>query len=765
MGDLVEWVWRGGFAVRFVMHRVMVFGVMAAAALGGWVDETAYVHETVRGPVPDLIRLDVPEALENRALAELGLVDVTAAPFGADARGMKDSTEAIQGAVDFARDHQMVCFFPAGTYKVSDTIRCTQGFYRRQNGRISGSGNFPCVLVGSREGAQRPRIVLTDNAAGFGDLDKPKYVVYFWARSVDEGAEKPQPNISFNQMFVGIDVVLGKGNAGAVGIRHRAAQGSGVQDCTIDATGGLAGLEGGAGSGGSHAGITVIGGRIGMDLRQTQPAPTITGVTLIGQTGPAILNDSRQALCAVGVKIVRTGPGAAIVGGAGWNVHFQGQVVLVDSEVAFELPDAGNVVIEAQRSFYFHNVYVKNAAVLARLPKGEQVGGRAQGWLRVEQLAQPVGMPAYKGRQYVCPVFVDGVKLPGALVRAAEVDGPPADLCSRHLWDAGLAGWEEALRGQAACATNVKAAPYGAKGEGVSDDTEALQRAVDENAVVFLPKGIYRVSRTLRLGAKTKVVGVGKAFSVIAVRGDEGFFTDAKQPRPVIQTADAADAETVMSFCGVYVPREVPGAYALQWRAGARSFVRDVQLLLMPGVGYGKRGPDHAPRTSPLVVVTGNGGGRWYNFELGVGQASPGYRHILIDGTHEKLAFYQCCPEGVRSEANMEIRNSRNVSIYGFKGEGNTYMVWMKDSADVRVFGYGGNASGRPEDTLFRVERCEDFLLAGMVDHPMEQGHAAIRGAVGTDPERWHMVIETTEAGETVRTGSLVRPILYQRGG
>ncbi|MBE0537472.1 MAG: hypothetical protein IH624_17550, partial [Phycisphaerae bacterium] len=253
------------------MRVFLVLWAMAAAC--GQVDEGAYVHDTVREPVADLIRLDVPGELGNRALAELGFVDVTAAPFGADPRGGTDSTVAIQAAVDFARDHQMVCFFPPGTYKVSDTIRCVQGFYRRQHGRLSGAGNFPCVLVGSRKEAQRPRIVLADNAAGFGDPDKPKYVVHFWARSLEEGADKPQPNISFNQMFVGIDVAVGKGNAGAVGIRHRAAQGSGVQDCTIDATGGLTGLEGGAGSGGSHAGVTVIGGRIGMDLRQTQPVP------------------------------------------------------------------------------------------------------------------------------------------------------------------------------------------------------------------------------------------------------------------------------------------------------------------------------------------------------------------------------------------------------------------------------------------------------------------------------------------------------------
>jgi len=65
-------------------------------------------------------------------------------------------------------------------------------------------------------------------------------------------------------------------------------------------------------------------------------------------------------------------------------------------------------------------------------------------------------------------------------------------------------GWGEEWHGPFANWTNVKTA-YGAKGDGVTDDTSALQAALDgiakngKSAVLYLPAGQYVVSRTLRL--------------------------------------------------------------------------------------------------------------------------------------------------------------------------------------------------------------------------------------------------------------------------
>ncbi len=64
--------------------------------------------------------------------------------------------------------------------------------------------------------------------------------------------------------------------------------------------------------------------------------------------------------------------------------------------------------------------------------------------------------------------------------------------------------------GGAALAERVDAAQFGAKGDGVSDDTAGLQRAVDAatargGGVVVVPPGVYRVTRTVSLSGKGNV--------------------------------------------------------------------------------------------------------------------------------------------------------------------------------------------------------------------------------------------------------------------
>jgi len=72
---------------------------------------------------------------------------------------------------------------------------------------------------------------------------------------------------------------------------------------------------------------------------------------------------------------------------------------------------------------------------------------------------------------------------------------------------------------------NVKHAAYGAVGDGVADDTVAIQTALDAAAIqvgsshagnmVLLPKGTYRVTQQIRVPCWVQLVGVGSGASII----------------------------------------------------------------------------------------------------------------------------------------------------------------------------------------------------------------------------------------------------------
>jgi hypothetical protein len=79
-----------------------------AAVLGPVTDEAGGAHLAPLGT--------------SQPLAGDGIIDVTKPPFDADPTGATDSTVAIQRAVDYARAHYAVAYFPVGEYLVSIMI-------------------------------------------------------------------------------------------------------------------------------------------------------------------------------------------------------------------------------------------------------------------------------------------------------------------------------------------------------------------------------------------------------------------------------------------------------------------------------------------------------------------------------------------------------------------------------------------------------------------------------------------------------------------
>ena len=253
-------------------------------------------------PVPNLSGGRVQRLLAPGQGAD-GLLDVTQPPFRADNSGATDTTAALQRAIWYARAHYLVVYLPAGRYLVSDTLL---GLQTERLDAIDGTNGYwqqaryvPVALVGST-GNRTARSTIVLAPGTFTNASSPQPVVWLWMQNHQGGS---QPNANCNQKLESVDIVIGANNPGAMGVRVRGAQGTVVRDVTIYAGDGLVGLSGGSGSGGAHFDVTVIGGRFGADLTQTQPGPVLTGITLVNQTCSALVMAGLQTLTAVGLDI------------------------------------------------------------------------------------------------------------------------------------------------------------------------------------------------------------------------------------------------------------------------------------------------------------------------------------------------------------------------------------------------------------------------------------------------------------------------------
>jgi hypothetical protein len=600
---------------------------------------------------------------------ELGLLDVTRAPYHADPTGAADSTRAIQQAANDARDRGLVCFFPGGTYLISDTISCQQEVRKLDKPRHVDGGtqhywpvHRPIVLLGSSRG-KRPVLKLAAGAKGFDDPAAPKQILWIWAQTWFDakGKEEPvwgkeQANISFNHLFRNIDLDV-RGHPGAVGIRHSGSQGSDMRDVTVYAEGAYAGLLCCPGQGGGTHNVEVIGGRYGIVLEPDSRFPLLAACTFRGQTHAAIRYDKgggQVPALLVGCRLAPAGDCALDL----TTERAYAGVSLVDCVVDLK---PGTVLAKTARAenLFLENTYVKGATALCsgggKLPSSE-------GWTRVD---------LYSSHGEKAVNLIDGAVGPGEVCRLSAAGAPDAEaLRRRHsvprpsFEDAGVA--------------NVRA--FGALGDGASDDTAAFARAIAASDRVFVPAGDYRLSGTLRLRPNSHLFGLSRAFASIgagAARAGQG------EPGPspevdgfVLETADDAAAAPGLSDLTV--------RGRVEWRAG-----RGTWTLARAG-----------------LHLSGHGGGRF------TGVMTMG-RPLILDGVRQPTAFYALNVERVTDNPQSEIRNCENVRVYYYKveagtiqrpnaGDGNT-PCRIASSRDVRVYCLYGNVRQLGEKPMLDV--------------------------------------------------------------
>jgi hypothetical protein len=624
-----------------------------------------------------VLAAEFPAGVDSRdELLEIGCLDVTKAPYLADPTGRADSTEAIQRAAGDARDHGLVCFFPEGSYVISDTISCQQQVSKLDVPRHVDGGTEhywpvrrPMILMGSTKG-QRPVLRLSKEAQGFDDPSKPKIAVWIWAQTWFDapGKEEPvwgkeQANISFNHVFKGIDIDV-RGHAGAIGIRHSGSQGSTLQDVTIHAEGAYAGMNNCCGQGGGTYNVEVLGGQYGIVIEPDSRFPILVACRFQGQSKAAIRyarGGSQVPTLLVGCRLEPAGE--AVVDFT--TERSYAGISMVDCVVSMK---PGGVICKTRKdeNVFLEETYARGAASVSS--RGSKIP-EPQQWTRIERYSSHTDQGVN---------LVDGVQGSGEIAVWKTAVSEPAFETIRRRHYRGTPSFEDED------AVNVKS--FGAAGDGTTDDTGAFEKAIAAHDRIFIPKGDYRISGTLRLRPKTHLFGLSRTLCSIGVTGSERSRRPrgGSEPFSVI-TVDDADAAPGLSFLSV--------RGRVEWRSGQGTWML----------------------ASGSLAVSGHAGGRLY------GVMAMG-RPLVLRGIRQPTSFYALNVERVVTNPQSEIRDCSGVRVYYFKVESGTIQrpnagdantpCRISDSRDVRVYCMYGNVLklvGRP---MLEIVNSQDLVVA-----------------------------------------------------
>jgi len=161
---------------------------------------------------------------------------------------------------------------------------------------------------------------------------------------------------------------------------------------------------------------------------------------------------------------------------------------------------------------------------------------------------------------------------------------------------------------------NVK--NFGAKGDGITDDTAAIQSALNAypngNRIVYLPNGVYLVSNTLSWPAgtpgnefkRTTLQGQGENGVVIKLKNNATGFTNPNAPKAVIFTGGSPAQRFGNSIRNLTLHTGLgnSGAIGVQFNASNQGSMRHVTIESGDGQGINGLDMDFADEIGPLLV-------------------------------------------------------------------------------------------------------------------------------------------------------------------
>ncbi len=575
------------------------------------------------------VRLDDPKA-------------VYADSLGARGDGVADDTASLQRAIDRVQEtsgHGIV-FVPPGRYRLTGTLYV-----------------WPSIrLIGY--GQSRPVFVLAPGTPGYGDPEAEHHLVFFAgsrpkappAGQTPAGTVRPpdaNPGTFYSAM-VNIDIEIGDGNAGAVGVRGTYAQHSFLAHMEIRAGSGLAGVHD---TGNVLEDVRFTGGRYGLWTRTPSPSWPLTAVDVSfeGQREAAI-RSTAAGLTLIRPSFRRVPTAVAVDPGSHEELWIADGRVEDVTGPAFVISAETNPRTQVN----LEQVVCRNVPTFLRLRDSGRTFAGAGAIYEVRAFSHGLHY-AHVAAAGVTESRLDARPL------AAMPPPPPTDLPPLPP-----------------ASTWIDVRTLGARGDGVTDDTDALRRAIAGHRALYFPSGTYVISDTLALKPDTVLIGLHPLATQLILLDRTAAFQGVGPPKPMVE-APRGGTNIVIGI-GLYTNGINSRAVAAKWMAGSRSMMNDVRLLGGHGTANldGTRtnpynnnrtaDPDAARRWDsqyPSLWVTDGGGGTFLGLWTPSSFAQAG---LLVSNTDTEGRVYGMSSEHhVRYE--VQLHDVANWKLYALQTE------------------------------------------------------------------------------------------------
>lgn len=556
--------------------------------------------------------------------------------------GKSDISDKLQGAIDKLKLENSfgIIFIPEGTYLISKTIY------------IPGA----IRLIGY--GAKRPLIVLKKNSPGYqapvlSDKGKANYMFWFTSTVVEQG--KPVNDAgagTFYSSLSNIDLKIEDGNPEAVALRTHFAQHSFISHCDIFIGKGKAGLFD---VGNEMEDVRFFGGDYGIYTTKASPGWQFMMLDTYfeGQRKAAV--KTQQAGLTILRMMAVDVPAVVKIDSGYWEKLYMEDCSFVNVNgpaISFYNEDNANMQINLR------NISCKNVQVPVRYMKSNRMTTAPSSIYKIKNFTYGLQMNDLDSLPAIATT---------SITEDLKVMPPPqaSDIVSLPQVETWF---------------NIKQA--GAKGDGETDDTKAIQNAIDNHQTIYFPQGLYRITETLKLKSNTIVVGLHPIGTQIVLAECTGSFSGFGAPVPMIEAPSGG--ANIISGIGISTGEYNYRACACKWMASGKSLMEDVKFVgghgsakkgpYTPWGGYGNQlkkpipvpGPDPAWDTQYWSLwITNGGGGIFKNIWTASTYATSG---IFVSNTSEASRIYAMSVEHhVRNE--VRFSNVSNWKIYALQLE------------------------------------------------------------------------------------------------